>query len=81
MSARAWTAFAAVSVLWGIPYLFIKVAVDDGVPPVFLAWARVTLAAVVLLVARPARRGARGAARPRRWLAAYAVSRSSSRSR
>ena len=41
MSARAWTAFAAVSTLWGIPYLFIKVAVDDGVPPIFLAWSRV----------------------------------------
>jgi drug/metabolite transporter (DMT)-like permease len=50
MSARAWTAFAAVSTLWGIPYLFIKVAVDDGVPPVFLAWARVLMAAAVLLV-------------------------------
>jgi drug/metabolite transporter (DMT)-like permease len=50
MSARAWTAFAAVSILWGIPYLFIKVAVDDGVPPIFLAWVRVLMAAVVLLV-------------------------------
>jgi drug/metabolite transporter (DMT)-like permease len=50
MTARAWAAFAGVSVLWGIPYLFIKVAVDDGVPPVFLAWARVTLGAAVLLV-------------------------------
>ena len=49
MSARAWIAFAAVSVLWGIPYLFIKVAVDDGVPPVFLAWARVVLGAAILL--------------------------------
>jgi drug/metabolite transporter (DMT)-like permease len=49
LSARAWSAFAAVSVLWGIPYLFIKVAVDDGVPPVFLAWARVALGAAVLL--------------------------------
>jgi drug/metabolite transporter (DMT)-like permease len=50
MSARAWTAFAAVSILWGIPYLFIKVAVDDGVPPIFLAWVRVLMAAAVLLV-------------------------------
>jgi drug/metabolite transporter (DMT)-like permease len=50
LSTRAWTAFATVSVLWGIPYLFIKIAVDDGVPPVFLAWARVTLGAAVLLV-------------------------------
>jgi drug/metabolite transporter (DMT)-like permease len=49
MSARAWAAFAAISVLWGIPYLFIKVAVEDGVPPAFLAWVRVVLGAAVLL--------------------------------
>jgi drug/metabolite transporter (DMT)-like permease len=49
MSARAWAIFGAVSVLWGIPYLFIKVAVDDGVPPAFLAWVRVILAAALLL--------------------------------
>ena len=49
MSARAWAAFAVVSILWGMPYLFIKVAVDDGVPPAFLAWVRVALAATVLL--------------------------------
>lgn len=34
--------------LWGVPYLFIKVAVDDGVPPAFLAWVRVALAAILL---------------------------------
>ena len=49
MSPRAWAAFAAMSTVWGIPYLFIKVAVDDGVPPAFLAWVRVTLGAAVLL--------------------------------
>lgn len=48
MSARAWLAFGAVSVLWGIPYFFIKVAVDDGVSPAFLAWIRVFMAAVML---------------------------------
>jgi polar amino acid transport system substrate-binding protein len=75
MSARAWAAFAAVATLWGIPYLFIKIAVDDGVPPVFLAWARVLMAAIVLLalshragVLRPAL-----APRHRRWLLLYAV--------
>jgi drug/metabolite transporter (DMT)-like permease len=75
MSARAWTAFAAVSTLWGIPYLFIKVAVDDGVPPVFLAWARVTMAAIVLLVLAQ-RAGVLRAALQRRnarWLLLYAV--------
>ena len=73
MSRRAWAAFAAVSTLWGIPYLFIKVAVDDGLSPAFLAWARVTLAAVVLLaLARHA--GVLHTVRGRgRWLALYAV--------
>ena len=27
--ARGWVLFIALAVLWGIPYLFIKVAVDD----------------------------------------------------
>jgi drug/metabolite transporter (DMT)-like permease len=49
VSARAWLAFGGVSLLWGVPYYFIKVAVDDGVPPAFLAWARVTLAALILM--------------------------------
>jgi drug/metabolite transporter (DMT)-like permease len=48
LSPRAWVAFFSVSILWGIPYFFIKVAVDDGVPPAFLAWARVTLGALIL---------------------------------
>jgi drug/metabolite transporter (DMT)-like permease len=73
MSARAWTAFAAVSTLWGIPYLFIKIAVDDGVPPVFLAWARVTMAAAVLLVLSHRTGVLGGAWRRLRWLAAYAT--------
>ncbi|UGS33779.1 DMT family transporter [Capillimicrobium parvum] len=49
MSLRAWSCFAAVSVLWGIPYLFIKLAVDDGLPPVFVAWSRLVIGAVILL--------------------------------
>jgi drug/metabolite transporter (DMT)-like permease len=72
MSARAWAAFAAVSVLWGMPYLFIKVAVDDGVPPAFLAWVRVVLGAAVLL-ALARRAGVLDSLRGRgRWLALFA---------
>src|SRR6188508_672217 len=72
MSPRAWAAFAAMSIVWGLPYLFIKVAVDDGVPPIFLAWVRVTIAAVVLL-ALAHRAGALGALRGKgRILLAYA---------
>ncbi len=73
MSARAWSAFAIVSVLWGVPYLFIKVAVDDGVPPATIALARVVLGgAVLLLLAR--RAGVLDSLRGRfKWLAAFAV--------
>jgi drug/metabolite transporter (DMT)-like permease len=73
MSARAWTAFATVSTLWGIPYLFIKVAVDDGVPPAFLAWVRVVLGAAVLL-ALAKRAGVLPDLRGRwKWLGMFAV--------
>ena len=40
MNRRAWVAFAALSLIWGVPYLFIKVAVDGGISRFFLAWAR-----------------------------------------
>jgi drug/metabolite transporter (DMT)-like permease len=73
MSARAWVTFGAVSVLWGIPYLFIKVAVDDGVPPAFLAWVRVVVAAALLL-AIAWRAGTLASLRGHwRWLALFAV--------
>jgi drug/metabolite transporter (DMT)-like permease len=73
VSARAWAAFAAVSILWGVPYLFIKIAVDAGVSPGFLAWARVVLGAGVLL-ALAARAGVLAGVRGRlRWIAVYAV--------
>lgn len=48
MSARAWALFATVSVIWGMPYLFIKIAVDEMSPSV-VAWSRLALAAAVLL--------------------------------
>jgi drug/metabolite transporter (DMT)-like permease len=72
MSARAWMCFAAVSVLWGVPYLFIKLAVDE-VDPGFVAWSRVALGALVLAplaVRSGALRGLR-----RRWcpILAYAA--------
>ncbi|MGH9249203.1 MAG: EamA family transporter, partial [Acidimicrobiales bacterium] len=73
MSRRAWIAFAAVSVIWGVPYLFIKVAVDDGVPPAFLAWVRVVIGAGVL-VGLAWRAGILRTVRDRmRWLALFAV--------
>jgi len=56
MTRRAWLLFATVSLLWGVPYLFIKVAVAE-VPPVTVVFVRVALAAA-LLAPVAARRGA-----------------------
>jgi drug/metabolite transporter (DMT)-like permease len=56
MGRRAWLQFAAVSLLWGVPYLFIKVAVAE-VPAVTVVFVRVAMAAL-LLWPIAARRGA-----------------------
>lgn len=72
MTRRAWIAFATCSVLWGIPYFFIKVAVED-LPAVFVAWARIALAAAILLPIAW-RQGALRGLWERRWLlVAFAV--------
>jgi drug/metabolite transporter (DMT)-like permease len=60
VTPRGWAAFAAVSVLWGIPYLFIKIAVDNGATPSFVAFGRVALATAVLLPIAAQRGALRG---------------------
>jgi drug/metabolite transporter (DMT)-like permease len=73
LSARAWTSFAIVSVLWGVPYLFISIAVDHGISPGFLAFSRVLLGALVLLPIAW-RAGLLGSLRRhRRWILVYAI--------
>ena len=48
MSRRGLLLFAAMCVIWGIPYLFIKIA-DRELEPTVLVLGRTSLAAVVLL--------------------------------
>ncbi len=48
MSWRAWITFAVLCILWGVPYFFIKIALQE-LSPACVAWARITLAAVILL--------------------------------
>jgi drug/metabolite transporter (DMT)-like permease len=73
VSARAWAAFVGVSMLWGLPYLLIKVAVDDALPPVFVTWVRVVLGAAVL-IGLAWRAGLLGTLRGRvRWLLVLAL--------
>ncbi len=48
LSRRGWVFFAAMCVIWGIPYLLIKVAVDE-LSPAMLVFARTAIAALLLL--------------------------------
>ena len=63
MSARSWVQFGAVSLLWGVVYLLIKVAGED-LSAATLTFARAVLAAAVLLPLA-ARRGVLGPLRKR----------------
>jgi drug/metabolite transporter (DMT)-like permease len=48
MSWRAWLAFVALGVIWGLPYFFIKLALVD-ISPGVVAWGRIALGALILL--------------------------------
>ncbi|GHO58371.1 DMT family transporter [Ktedonobacter robiniae] len=47
MTRKGWLLFTAMSVIWGIPYLFIKIAVRE-LDPIVVVFARVGVAALVL---------------------------------
>lgn len=72
MSWRAWSAFAALAVIWGIPYLFIKLAVAE-ISPAGVAWGRVALGAAVLVPVAWKRGTLWNAARHWRGLCAFAL--------
>jgi len=72
VNRRSWILFLAMGGIWGVPYLFIKVAVEHMAPPV-VVFGRTALAAVPLL-ALAARAGAIRPALARwRPLLAFAV--------
>jgi drug/metabolite transporter (DMT)-like permease len=72
VSRRGWWLFAAMGLIWGVPYLLIKVAVGGVAPPV-LVLARVSIAAAILLPLAIRRREL-AVLRPHwRWLAVFAV--------
>jgi drug/metabolite transporter (DMT)-like permease len=72
MTRKAWIAFTVVSLLWGIPYLFIKLAVEE-VSPSFLAFVRVALGAALLAPIAWRRGALRGLGARWRPLLAFAV--------
>jgi drug/metabolite transporter (DMT)-like permease len=70
MSPRGWTLFLALGLVWGVPYLLIRVAVGD-VDPLVVACGR-TLIGVLLLLPVAVRRRALGPAlRSWPWLLAF----------
>src|SRR5688572_24066447 len=48
MTWRAWATFATLCAIWGLPYFFIKLALQE-ISPAGIAWGRITLAAIVLV--------------------------------
>ena len=72
VSRRGWVLFALMSVIWGVPYLLIKVA-DTGVSVSVLVFARVAVGAAVLLPIAIRRGQIRVLGGRWRWLAAFAV--------
>ena len=70
MTRRGWLLFAAMCVLWGLPYLLIKIAVEE-LEPSQLVLLRTGLAAVVLVPYAAARGQLRPALRAWRPLLAF----------
>ena len=72
MTRRGWVLFGVMGVIWGIPYLLIKVAVGE-VSPASLVFLR-TVTGALLLLPIAARRGAiRPLLAHWRWVVVYTV--------
>ena len=75
MSRRSWFLFILVGFLWGIPYLFIKIAVDpdNGFSPAAVVCLRTAIGAAIL-IPLAIRQGQLGAAiRGIKYVAPYAL--------
>jgi drug/metabolite transporter (DMT)-like permease len=72
VSRRGWALFAAMSVIWGVPYLLIKVGVG-GMPAPVLVLARVVVGALLLLPVAIRRRELARLRGHWRWLILFAL--------
>jgi len=75
MSRRGWLLFFMTGLLWGIPYLFIKVAVDPdgGFSPAIVVCLRTAIGAAILLPWAIRQKTLGDAIRGIRYVAPYAV--------
>ena len=69
-SGRGWLLLGAMAILWGVPYLFIRVAVESYSPP-FVVSARTLLGALILLPFALRSRAMRPALRKWPWVLAF----------
>ena len=72
MTRRGWILFSTMAVIWGIPYLLIKVAGAE-VSPVFLVFFRTAFGALLLVPIAAARGDLRGLVRHWKVLILYTV--------
>ncbi len=72
MTRRGLVLFALMSVIWGIPYLFIRVAVAE-ISPAMLVFARTSIAAAILLPIAVTRVDLRLVLSRWRWVVAFAA--------
>ncbi len=70
MTRRGWLLFAAMALIWGIPYLLIKIAVAE-LTPATLVLLRTTVAALILVPLAAARGDLRPLLPRWRWVVAY----------
>jgi drug/metabolite transporter (DMT)-like permease len=72
MSRRGLLLFAAMCVIWGIPYLFIRIAVHE-ISPATLVAVRTGVAALILLPIAFTRGGLRGIGKAWPWIIVFAA--------
>ena len=70
VSRRGWALFIAMCLIWGTPYLLIKVAVSD-IRPVTLVFLRTVIGALILVPIALARGNFGPALRHWRWIVLY----------
>ena len=72
VTRRGWVLFVSLGLIWGLPYLLIKVSVEY-VDPAFVVFVRVALGALVLLPVVVARRQLGVVRGHLRWVVVFAV--------
>ncbi|HEX6637382.1 MAG TPA: EamA family transporter, partial [Steroidobacteraceae bacterium] len=72
MSKRGWLLFIALGLLWGMPYLLIRIAVGE-IDPLVVAGARTVLGALLLVPLALHRSALAPAFRKWKWLLAFTL--------